>query len=74
MAASTGWQKIKCVVDLGVCVGGETAKCAQQVRKWKSSFHNVFKKNGKGKIYLCRESMNGLNAASQYDRELQLND
>merc|ERR1719193_1792304 len=30
MAAATGLQKIKCVIDMGVCVGGETAKCAQK--------------------------------------------
>jgi len=30
MSASTGLQKIKCLVDLATCVGGETAKCAQK--------------------------------------------
>merc|ERR1711962_998482 len=30
MTASTGLQKIKCLVDLATCVGGETAKCAQK--------------------------------------------
>merc|ERR1712072_770767 len=29
-SASTGLQKFKCLVDLATCVGGETAKCAQQ--------------------------------------------
>ena len=32
MSASTGFQKIKCIMDVGVCVGGETAKCAEKVR------------------------------------------
>jgi vacuolar-type H+-ATPase subunit E/Vma4 len=30
MKASSGLQKIKCLIDLATCVGGETAKCAQQ--------------------------------------------
>jgi len=30
MSAATGLQKIKCLVDLATCVGGETAKCAQK--------------------------------------------
>merc|ERR1711973_718414 len=30
MSAATGMQKIKCLVDLATCVGGETAKCAQK--------------------------------------------
>merc|ERR1711962_1395978 len=30
MTAATGLQKIKCLVDLATCVGGETAKCAQK--------------------------------------------
>merc|ERR1711962_261556 len=30
MSASSGLQKIKCLVDLATCVGGETAKCAQK--------------------------------------------
>merc|ERR1711962_1207374 len=30
VSAATGLQKIKCLVDLATCVGGETAKCAQK--------------------------------------------
>merc|ERR1719334_1425564 len=30
MSASTGMEKVKCLIDLATCVGGETAKCAQK--------------------------------------------
>jgi len=30
MNASTGLQRVKCLIDLATCVGGETAKCAQK--------------------------------------------